>query len=177
MPVLRTRFRLAPARLRGPRALELLLGALSDVLPYARVSALELDHRVFRIATERFPDAIWHGLMANRAWHPKFVDHVVGSLAEPDPSRRKAEQERFLRLSQKRDARVALWGTLPYDTESTPGLLTSVVFPRMRDRACKLHVEAFADLVRARDDQAPPPLQVIMLQRQFYADQRALLTC
>ncbi|MNY66444.1 hypothetical protein D3C86_2038710 [compost metagenome] len=52
--------------------------------------------------------------------------------------------------------------------------MTSVVFPRMRDRACKLHVEAFADLVRAGE--APPPLQVVMLQRQLYEAPGVLLS-
>lgn len=177
MPVLRTRFRLAPARLRGPRALEPLLGAFSDLLPFARLTAVELDHRLFGIVTERYPDAIWHRLMANPAWHPKLVDYLLDSLESPEPARREADRARFWRLIHAPRSRVALWGELPYDTESTPGMLTSLVFPRMRERGCKLNVSAFADLVRARDDQAPPPLQVIMLQRQFYADQRALLTC
>lgn len=171
MSVIKTRFHLAADKVRGPQALELALEALSAALPYARITHVLLDHRSFAIATERFPDAIWQRLLANRAWHPKLVSHLVESLAESDPARRKVLQDKFYRLLAKPTVKVQVAGTLMYDDESTPGLLTSVTFPRMRDLGCKLRVEAFSTLFTAERPQAAPDLYVVMLQRQFYRDQ------
>lgn len=173
MSVISTRFYLAPDKARGPEALELALGALSSALPYARITHVHLDHRSFPIATERFPDTIWHRLLVNRAWHPKLVSHLVENVAEQDAARRKALQAKFFRLMAKPTVKVQLAGTFMYDDESTPGLLTSVTFPRMRELACKLRVEAYSALFTARVPQTSPDLYVLMLQRQFYQDQMA----
>lgn len=167
MPVQATRFRLQVDRLRGVQALDRALEALSASLPFAHVTQLLLDHRRFRIATERFPVAIWQQLLARRAWHPKLVSHWVESLAAPDPVRRQALQARFIGLLQKPHARVALAGTLWYEDESTPGLLAEVIFPRMRALGCRLHVEAFRAQRTARDEEA---LRVWRLQRHLYRE-------
>lgn len=171
MSVITTRFHLAPDRARGPEALELALEALSATLPYARITHVHLDHRPFAIATDRFPDAIWQRLLANRAWHPKLVSHLVENLAESDPARRKALQEKFYRLLAKPTVKVQLAGTFMYDDESTPGLLSSVIFPRMRERGCKLRVEAFSALLKDQNPVAQPDFYVVMMQRQVYHDQ------
>lgn len=171
MSVIQTRFHLAPCKVRGPQALEQALGALSESLPFARITWLELDHRPFAIAADRFPDTIWQRLLANQAWHPKLVSHFVESLAEQEAPRRRELQAKFYRLLQKPLVRVALAGTIMYDEESTPGLLTSVVFPKMRAMGCKLSVEAFSDLLRDQGGRVTPSLYMVMLQRQFYQDQ------
>lgn len=173
MSVIKTRFHLAPNKARGPAALEVALEALSAALPYARITHVHLDHRVFAISSERFPDAIWHRLLVNRAWHPKLVSHLVESLAEADPARRKALQEKFFRLLAKPTVKVQVAGTLLYDDQSTAGLLTSVTFKRMREMACKLRVEAYSAQFTAPAARTPTDFYVLMLQRQFYRDQMA----
>ncbi len=170
MSVIKTRFHLAPDKVRGPQALESALEALGATLPYARITHVILDHRPFAIATDRYPDAIWHRLLINRAWHPKFVSHLIESLAESDPARKKALQEKFVRLLAKPTVKVQVAGTVMYDDESTPGLLTSVVFPRMRELGCKFRVEAYSTLFTDHAPQVAPDLYVVMLQRQFYQD-------
>lgn len=168
MSVLKTRFHLAPDKVRGPQALEVALEALSATLPYARITHVLLDHRSFPIATDRFPDAIWQRLLANRAWHPKLVSHLVESLAEADPARRKLLQEKFYRLLAKPTVKVQVLGTVMYDDQSTPGLLTSVIFPRMREGGCKLRLEAYSTLFKSHAPRTAPDYYVLMLQRQFY---------
>lgn len=174
MAVIETRFRVTADKVRGSFALEAILGALSQVLPFARITHVGLDHRTFPIATERFPDAIWHRLLENQAWHPKLVSHLIESLAEASPTARQRQRHRFSRLLKKAHARVGLAGTLMYDEESTPGLLVSVIFPRMRELGCRLKVDAYAEMMKTRNEGPNPHLYVMMLQRQFYREHEAL---
>lgn len=174
MAVLETRFRVTADKVRGAQALEVALGALSQALPYARITHVSLDHRQFQIATERFPDAIWQRLLENRTWHPKLVSHLIESLAESKQGNRLKLQQRFYRLLRKENARVAILGTVMYDQESTPGLLSSVIFPQMRELDCRLKVEAYGEMMRASHEGPHPHLYVMMLQRQFYQAHEAL---
>lgn len=174
MAVIETRFRVTADKVRGSAALEGILEALSQVLPFARMTHVTLDHRTFQIATERFPDTIWHRLLENRAWHPKLVSHLIESLAEASPSARQKQQQKFYRLLQKTDARVGIAGALMYDEESTPGLLMSVIFPKMRELDCRLKVDAYGEMMKTRHEGPNPHLYVMMLQRQFYRDHEAL---
>ena len=174
MAVLETRFRVTANKVRGAQALEALLGALSQTLPYARITHVSLDHRSFAISRERFPEAIWQRLLTNQAWHPKLVSHMVESLSEATTGQRQRLQHKFYRLLKKDQARVTLSGTIMYDEESTPGLLMSVIFPKMRELDCRLRLEAFSEMMQRRHEGPNPHLYVMMLQRQFYRETLSL---
>lgn len=167
MSVQKTTFRLWPAKIRGLAGLERALSTLSATLPYARIETVWLDHVPFRVDVDRFPAAIWQRLLAEPAWHPKLVAHLSQSLHAPTPEKRSPLQTKFFRLLGKPHIRVALGGTMLFDPESTPGMLSTVLIPRARAMDCRLCVDALADLIR-RNTSTGPALQIAMLQREFY---------
>ncbi len=169
MSVQKTQYRLWPAKARGLQGLEIALEALSATLPYARIETLWLDHVPFRVDVDRFPAAIWQRLLAEPAWHPKLLSHLSQSLADARPERRAQLQAKFFRLLQKPQIRVALGGTLLFDPESTPGMLSTVLIPKARAMGCRLSVDALGALIR-QNLSTGANLQIAMLQREFYRD-------
>lgn len=167
MSVQETTYRLWPDAARGLTGLEIALEALSATLPFARIETLWLDHRPFRVEVDRFPAAIWQRLLANKAWHAKLVSHLSQSLTTPDPEHPGELQARFFRLMQKPHVRVALGGTMLFDPESTPGMLSTVLIPRARTMGCRLSVTALGELIR-QNTSTGFHLQIAMLQREFY---------
>lgn len=160
MAVHPTPFRLRADHARGPRALDQLLEALGAQLPFARITALEVDHRRFEVATQRFPATIWATLLARRAWHPKLVSHLLESVATP-------LRPRLLRSLARPEVRLGLHGQLMFDDASTPGLLTEVILPAMRARGLRLTVERFRP---RRLAPSPEALKVMLLQRHLYRE-------
>lgn len=169
MSVIETTYRLWPDTFRGLQGLEVALEALSATLPYARIETVWLDHRPFHVDVSRFPDMIWQRLLANKAWHPKLVSHLSQSLSDPHPARRQDLQAKFFRLLQKPHIRVALGGTLLFDPESTPGLLSTLLVPKARALGCRLSVDAFGEVIR-HNTSTGANLQIALLQREFYRD-------
>lgn len=159
MAVHATRFRLRADHARGARALDALLEGLGATLPYARLTHLEVDHRRFAVATERFPDAIWHQLLTRTTWHAKLVSHLLESV------RPAAVQERLLVHLKRPHVRVGVVGMCWFDDASTPGLLTEVILPELRRRGLRLTVEAFRP---RRLAPSPEALKVMLLQRHLY---------
>ncbi|GEM_PF-1358118 len=188
MSVQKTTFRLWPEKDRGLHGLEIALEALSAILPYARIETVWLDHVAFPVDVDRFPAAIWQRLLADKTWHPKLVSHLSQSLAVPpvekvapgseaapgDAATQRAKrltaiQARFFRLLPKPHIRVALGGTMLFDPESTPGMLSTVLIPKARAMGCRLSVDALAETLR-QNQATPATLQIAMLQRIFYRD-------
>lgn len=169
MSVKTTSYRLWPGKARGLKGLEITLATLSATLPYARIETVWLDHVPFRVDVDRFPPAIWHRLLAESTWHPKLMAHLSQSLTARTPERRIELQAKFFRLLQKPHIRVAVGGTMLFDPESTPGMLSTVLIPKARALGCRLSVDALADLIR-RNTASGADLQIAMLQREFYRD-------
>lgn len=169
MSVQTTTYRLWPDKTRGLQGLETALSTLSATLPYARIETVWLDHVPFQVDVDRFPAAIWQRLLAEPAWHPKLVSHLSQSLTAPTPEGRQHLQGKFFRLLQKPHIRVALGGSMLFDPESTPGMLSTVLIPKARAMGCRLAVDAFADLIR-KNTSTGNNLQIAMLQREFYRD-------
>ncbi|MNK63940.1 hypothetical protein D3C87_831690 [compost metagenome] len=168
MSVQITTYRLWPDKHRGLQGLESALEALSATLPYARIETIWLDHVPFRVDVDRFPGAIWQRLLADKTWHAKLVSHLSQSLTAERPEQRTKQQAKFFRLLQKPWIRVALGGTMLFDPESTPGLLSTVLIPKVRALGCRLSVDAFADVIRK--NLSGTTLQIAMLQRECYRD-------
>lgn len=169
MSVQITQYRLWPDKRRALHGLEIALEALGATIPYARIETIWLDHVPFRVDVDRFPAAIWQRLLAEPAWHPKLVAHLSQSLSHPRPELREALQAKFFRLLQKPRIHVALGGTMLFDPESTPGMLSTILIPKIRALGCRLSVDAFADLIR-QNTATGENLQIAMLQRTFYRD-------
>ncbi len=169
MSVQITTYRLWPDKARGLEGLEIALSTLSATLPYARIETVWLDHVPFQVDVNRFPAAIWQRLLAESTWHPKLVSHLSQSLTAPTPERQAQLQAKFFRLLQKPRIRVALGGTMLFDPESTPGMLSTVLIPKARQMGCRLSVDALADLIR-QNTSTGANLQIAMLQREFYRD-------
>lgn len=168
MSVQITTYRLWPDKLRGLHGLETALEALSATLPYARIETVWLDHVPFRVDVDRFPAAIWQRLLADKTWHAKLVSHLSQSLTAPRPEQGAKLQAKFFRLLQKPHIRVALGGTMLFDPESTPGLLSTVLIPKARALGCRLSVDALGEVIRKNT--SGTTLQITMLQREFYRD-------
>lgn len=169
MSVKSTAYRLWPDKDRGLPGLETALKALSATLPYARIETIWLDHVPFRVDVDRFPPAIWQRLLAESTWHPKLLAHLSQSLVAASSARREQLQAKFFRLLQKPRIRVALGGTMLFDPESTPGMLSTILIPKARALGCRLSVDALADLI-GQNLPSGANLQIAMLQRAFYHD-------
>lgn len=153
MSISKTTFRITQKTVTGPEGFKLALLALREVLPYCLIDCVQLNRVKFPINTARYPQGIWHELLRNREWHDKLIYHLANSLGETDHAKRMALQGEFARLITDPDSHVVLHGTMLYESEGTPEMLSAAGMPMAKSFGCELQVDAYTEyLKRAQRD-------------------------
>lgn len=168
MSISRTTFRIRQVTLTGPEAMSLTLLALRAVLPYCLIECIQLNRTKFQVNTSRYPRSIWQQLLVNKDWHPKLLFNLANSLAEEDTDKAAALRLEFGRLMQDEDAQVTIYGSVLYESDSTPDMLQAKGLPMAQSFGCELTVDAFTEFIK--QTQRDKELEVNhSSQRELYA--------